>query len=314
MSVSSCDELVQGRPGSKSIEDRGHPVIAYTRTFKVETSVVTDDSYLVMRYDDVPDVGDRHPSDDNARCFKVRAESFQPDDTGLLWLVSCEYQVGGKVWAKKELEDPTDKDPDISFGWTTEQMVLERSYDWIDTSTGAAVVGSDTQYSPSVEVQNSGRQKFEDPVVNDFPRLVISITQNFRTFQVGMLDYQDSINNADIIVAGNPIGKWCGLMRGISSSKHWDRDGDLYWEVHFEIVVDGHTHVKRIRDAGLYKKSDDGTDWVRIKDEDDANMAEVKPMNGAGDDQAFGADPVYLYFMANYPKNWALLPLPSGID
>lgn len=301
MSVDTVNEDFMGRGGH---EDQ--KTSTYTRVFNVlMTAKTTSDVPLILAHASIPNIYDAMPGDPKSHCLSVDPK-VDPSSDGLHWIVTCEYgreDLGGKVPAA--VDDPTDLPPKIGYGFVTYNEVARGAY-----SVSTPV---DTEGNPSLVIENSAGMPFDPPVMEEKSNLLITIQRNEEDgllFDHNLvLDYKDTINNAYEVIAGIIIPTYAGKMRDIRIDKAWMANGDIYWDVTYQIEVIRRNWERRVLDAGFYTKDSAGN-HTEIQDENGKPLTQPVKLDGAGGKLAEGVTAVYLTFITKWYRNFGLLNLP----
>lgn len=318
MSVTSVNELTTDR--SVALEEKelkeGKPngySITYTRTFRVQVDSPSTSIKDVLYATGIPKLGKAHPDQDTAFCRNKRAE---PEGDGRQsFIVTCEYRCGDDRY-DEDIEDLTDKPPEITFGSVQYTRVATLCHKCSVGPTGdhTNCTLTDVVTNPTQKITNSAAQLFEQPYTYDDFLTTITITRNLATFNPNdIYTYKNTVNANQMYIAGLSIGKRCARMRDFRASKKWDTDNDEYWEVTWEIEVDPRSFVVKLIDQGVMKYVDGN--YYYIKDADDLPLAVPVNFDGYGVPLLYPTttDPVKLGFHIFHEQDWKALPLPTSV-
>jgi len=280
MSVGAAVLMVSPRSGEKTYRNR-----VYERTYEVVCTALTDTEAAVLGASGLPAIGAAHPGDSKVYCKNLRATRVE----GLTWHVTARYEVPQSSTGGEYAEDPTTLDPEITFGDEVYEEAADKDKD-------------------GVAVLTSAKRPFDPPLMLPWPRRVIVITRNEATFNAATAEgYINTVNSAQITVAGLTISAGCGLMRRLNAQKAWAPNGDAYWIVTYEIAVDNRRGwTARVLDQDYYT-----LDKNCCKDESGRPATRPMPLNGYGYQLAAGGTPVFLTFTVYTTAAWSGLSLPS---
>jgi hypothetical protein len=199
---------------------------------------------------------------------------------------------------------------DISFNTIGRKRVVEKAYQ-----------EDDTFGSPTQAVVNSAQQPFDPPIMSEdfLPLITIRRNERLTDFDPNVkLQYMNTINAVNVTIAGMHLAAYTAWMRRISPTRRWKANGDMYWDVTYEIVVDQATHYQRILDQGYFIISSGGVPTLyeleAIKDIEGVPVTAPALLDGTGARLAKGADAVYLNFLTLFPVSWKALNLPGSVS
>lgn len=277
---------------------------SYTRTYLVSCDdQTTDDEAAVLDADDLPRRLDPHPSDDS-----MRASTFdvKRHEDRLHWMIEVGYEKYGGTAAQNGGTDPWDLPAKVKFSGNIINRAMKCAYDQ----------DNDTRAEPTVPIVNSAGDVFVDPVMKDIHNLVITITRAERNFDPDtILDFVDTINEAEITVGGKTIPKWCGLMKDITADPEWTQEDEQYYNVTYTIEVDPLTWQLQIFSMG-YNEYIIGTGKGKIQI-DGADAREPQALDEDGkyfDVKAEPAKAFYCKFNKYWDMVWTPLELPAEVD
>jgi len=319
--VDTVNELFRGIKGDDTTDSR-----STVRVFLVQLeSMDTDVIKVILADSNIPQNNDAHPNDSGI-FVRDRDVKLVDDDDKLTWLVEVRYSnEGGGGGGGGSDPHPTDLPPVITFSAAQYTRVVEKAYQ-DGTNDGSSGSGPDsltpvTSGEPLTPVFNSVGKPFDPPVVQEDQNLVITIQRNETTTDFdpdNIKAYRNTINSIDHTgsnkIAGVEFTKFQGRMRGITAQKMWDKDGDAYWAVTYDIEIREVTHIRQVLDAGYYYlQSGGGTqDWYPILDKGSPAKQITEPMvlNGSG---GIGSksSPVYRMFQTYLAADWSSLNLPE---
>ena len=279
MSAGAATLLVTERSAEKSNAGRN-----YDRVFSVICTAATDTEVTVLGASGLPAIGDAHPGDAGAKVKSLRPRRLD----GFHWQVTARYEVpqsGGGAFD----EDPLNADPDISLGSVPVEYAIFKD------NTGTAILLS------------NGRPP--DPgLTQRKSNLTITIAQNQADCDPATINtYLDTLNSANVTVAGWAIPDNRGLMDGIEAVKMWAPDGDAYWRVTYRIIVNMHESWQpSVLNQDYYQLV--GSNLKPCEDADGQPVQKPALLDAAG---AQTTTPSFSAFTTFYTAAWSGLSLPT---
>lgn len=269
MGAVSVGEIKTGRTGQINEKNQR----TYQRQFRVLCSSATDDQVTAMNAviaDQSLILGTTHPSDSGARCNGFSCTPSGSDDVE--WTVSVSYSSAYDV---QQSQPPTSQPTQYQWSFTTKTKIIDRDLN-------------------------------DEPILNsagDPPEQGIEITQYLAILQVTK---NISESNFDASVfwsyagkcnAANFLGADAGQCQFIPQNANFvtDTDNGNYWQTSYSFVFDPDGHDKlKLLDQGFNKL--DGSDKVRILDDEDEPVGDPRLLDGNGGELGDGVPPVYLVF------------------
>jgi hypothetical protein len=308
MSITSVNEHWEGQEGQ--LDNDGN---SFTRTFVVVSDNPEETAYKVCATnvgpDQLPDIGDAYPdSAVDLPCTNIRAT--RRSDSRLVWDVTATYGIDEDESDSSgyDPDDPTTFPADINFGWRTVTEAFERAYDTVDANG-----------NPIAAVVN---RPWKQPLVGasvERSYLVISITKNFSvgSFDAGdLLDYNDTVNNAEITIADITLAARQGHMN-ISATQERSTSGVKYYAVTYQIdcIFNQGGHEIGFLNTGAHYRGDSSTNgslWKPYLDKFGERFSEPQKIDSAGlliNDSAA----VYVYYLPYPQADWSSLTLPTSV-
>ena len=250
----------------------------YLREFLVLTDDMDDAALDVRLATGVPRVYDVHPDDLGARAREVEAGPEQDDAN--LWRVRVSY-ASNVLPATSE--DPLDRPKELNWTYQPTTMILESAYD--------------NQGGQTIPIENSAGMPFVPPVEVQTSLPTLQITRNELSFNVGLVTaYMDCANKFTWYTA--PPGT--ALFTGATAQSIREGSTD-YWRVTYNFQFKRTQWKLVTADAGMYGRSTNGKLYpIRVRDDNgnQTNTLITEPvfLDGAGNEQTVGLDPVYLTF------------------
>ena len=284
MSVIGANQIWEGRDGS----DGDDGVRNYTQIWRVQTNNKYDDAVTVLTAGGygIPYRGLLHPSDPFAYCRTVRArnEGASP----YWWTVTAIYST------EREINDSPLDDP-AEITWSGEQFQEVVVFDNANNA-----------------ILNSAGDLFDPPPMRDRTRRTCDIRFNLAVVPTWILDYEDSINNAAIIIDGLPVAAKtakCGIVN-VSSVK--ERNDISYREVSVTLHLNSDAWALSVLDQGFREK--DATDPAQrnniSNDGDNAEPTVPVLLDGNGEalDDPNLLNAVFLEFDVYSEKDFTVIP------
>ena len=256
---------------------------AYTRSFKLKTSLQTERAYHVGSHVSLPAVGEVHPDDVMAWCVSL---SVDPSDPWRGWTVTAEYSTEREI-----AEDPT-ADPAV-ITWSSEQFQK------------AAIVNADGE-----AIVNSAGDPFDPPLMIDDSRPNVSVSKNVLVVPAWVLTYQDAVNNASFVIDGITVATGLAKIQSISIGAEQSRNGTTFRNLSFTLHLQRQGWQSNILDAG-FRQLGYGSVLENIRNAgDDELPAAPVPLNGLGValDNPSPATAVYRVDTIYQTKDFSVLP------
>ena len=273
----------------------------FTVRYMVDTDTATDGPKSVYESGQIPRIGDEYlfATDHDTGAVAVGVEVDEHPDRATTWNVSVDFStIRQSVQDLRNRSDPLEEEPTISIRTST-----------IDKPTLGSVrrVNADGSLNKATwTIMNSAGEPFPNPYMRKQAGQVITITRNeLRLNLLQMRDYQDVLNDAPF--ATYPIRS---LKLSITQADEQISRGVRFWRKTYELEYDPIGFTLEIRDEGTYKKI--GAVITKF-DDGVGNTPVTKLLNGSGDELAFDADPVFLYFVFYPDASFSGLNLPEDL-
>ena len=283
------------------------------RTYQIETTDPENDDEVVVLTASagglaVPRKYDDHPTDGTMWCDTVTCSPFEDR---VHWRAEVSYvrKPGGDQSVQGGSNDPWDMPAQVSYSIQKEQIALRSSY-----QTG------DVRGAPTKPVVNSAGDPYNDPAMIDVAHLVIRIQRNEMNGNFNpntLANYVDTLNDTTITIGGVTLTTHQGRIVNIAPTPAYTQDGEMYWQVTYEILVDRDNstdpHSFMILDQGFHKLS--GTSKIDILDNNGVAVKVAQKLDGAGQPKAFNDhtghyDNFQGYWSSDSP-DWFALKLPK---
>jgi hypothetical protein len=223
MAVTNLGEDPAGREA-----DNNKGIRTYSRQWKLETSLKTDDEYAVGSASGLPLIGSAHPSDAGAFCQSLSVRCTNPWKG---WTVTASYS------SEYELNTNPTLDPAV-INWGSEQF---QRVAFEDTS-GHAILNSFGDY-------------FDPPAMIDDSRETVTITKNLAAVPSWLLEYKDAVNNDSFSIDGFSIGIGKAKMQSVTVAAKEKRNGTTFYPVTFTIHLQFNGWLLELLDAGMRYES-----------------------------------------------------------
>jgi len=287
MTVNYVEELSPSRSGKNTKGSR-----SYTRSFRLETTDISEGPYAVGSHPSLPIIGDTHNEDSEAWCYDISIDNTDPWKG---WTATYLYS------SERELAtDPTAEPAIITVSTEQFQKVAETDIN-------------------GYSICNSAGDPFDPPYMMDDSRRVIHVSKNMSGHPSWLLDYQDVVNSDSFTVKGVTYTEGQGKVQRVSIGEDQTRNGVTFVVVSIEIHLqrDG-WHLKPL-DAGFRELAFDGLTRINIYnppstgDTDGAQERITAPVPLDGDGQALN-DPttdtaVFLDYTIYKADTFSALPL-----
>ncbi len=262
MSVTSFDEIHEGREGSTELSQRGI-VRELTRVWVAITNSAYDDDTVVLAR--APLIGSPHPWQPGARLKRLKA--VNDAKAKRRWTVTGTYTTerdkpgsdGGPGNTENPLADPA------AIEWDTEGYRQPCAKD----RDGKAIVNS------------AGDPPARFPE-KDASRWVITIEKNVAAVPTWVVtgSYKDSVNSAQITIDGVTFAAETVKVSRIHIGR-WECRNDIWYRrLHLTLHTKEETWREYMLDQGLRKK--DGTDRVPCTNKDGSPVTHPVMLDGSG--------------------------------
>ena len=252
MTVIYHGEDHEARKGKNELGSR-----SYTRVFKLETTLKTEDVFDVGSHAYLPKIGDAYPRDAEAFCQSLEVQCVAGWKQ---WTVTAGYKV-----AEQSKEDPGDDSYKLSWSSEIYQEPVFKDAD------GDGVMNS------------AGDYFVDPPVQRDAVQLIAKIKQNYTTIPDVILSLQNTVNDSAITIGGLSIDERLARMTRVEVSDWKKRGNYKYYTVSFEIHIKKEGWRPEILDAGLREiDPDDDTKRKHIQDDEGEDVTSPVPLDGEG--------------------------------
>jgi len=257
MTVTFHGEDYSARSGQNDTGTR-----SYTRVFKLETSLKTEDVFDVGSHASLPVIGSVYPRDPYAYCTSLSVACV---GGWKQWTVTAQYKVTTGEENEPPEADPEDDPPVVTFSSEIYQEPVFRDID-------------------DKGIMNSAGDYFADPSpMRDAAHLIIKVKRNYKTAPAFCLSYQNSINASAFTIAGLTIAKQLARISRFELSEVKLRGSYQYRELSFELHVHRDGWRPQILDAGLMQKDpDDANKRIPCVDADGEKVTSPVALDGSG--------------------------------
>jgi hypothetical protein len=333
---------VKERHQERSVTETANTV-EYTRVFWVETDDKNDGPFTVKNASfggvTIPVINEEHPEDDRATVNNINAKPQDADQKH--WLVAVTYTLTageGVSWGGNNVK-PWEVPPktSVSFAGYTEtfdvgtKVVIDFDQ---SLEPGKLVRNPDGSYkisatTPDQPIVNSALMPFDPGVIGEKFNLVINIEEARQVINPAqMADYNNSLNDSPITVAGIDIAQYQGrLLVDWSNAYYGNKE---YFNLRWNIEVNRDTFIKILHDAGLVERFVDGAGVVeykpiKVKDKETGKLKDaIEPQqldglgrsaNGLDDEgnpKSSNGFMFYQSFLINPVKDWSALNIPKS--
>lgn len=281
MTVTYKGEIPDGRQAQNT---KG--VRSYSRSFRLTTSLQSEDAYAVGSHASLPVIGSVHPSDAGAWCNELDVNNSDPWKG---WIVVASYS------AERELAENPLNEPAV-ITWNSEQFQRPAifSYDF-------------------KAICNSAGDPFDPPNMMDDSRHTAVVSKNVANVPVYVRTYQDAVNSDGFTVDGITVAIGLAKIQALNIGEKQKRNGTAFRVITFTIALNKRGWLLEPLDAGFREKS--GTPATKriniVNDGDSAQPTAAVPLDGAG---KYLINPtvvnsVFLSFIVYESKAFSELPL-----
>lgn len=245
---------------------------SYTRVFKLETTLKTEDVFAVGSHASLPVIGSVYGYTDSSGVFVPRDPFAYCTSLSVAcvggwkqWTVTAQYKVSTGEEEEPPEENPENDPPTITFSSEIYQEPVFR-----DVNNNS--------------IMNSAGDMFVDPSpMRDAAHLIIKAKKNYLKAPSWCLTYQNSVNASAFTIAGLSVAKQLARITRFELSEKKVRGDYTYRELSFELHVHRDGWRPQILDAGLMQV-DPEDDQNRIPCTDADNEAVTSPvaLNGSG--------------------------------
>lgn len=206
----SCCATVGSRESSIANDGETGSKETATRTFLLRFATPLEDLRSALHYSEIPVINDPYPC---AEWMLVQSKDVEEVDGRLLFIVNVHYEVPP---INEFTDDPVLNDWVLSTDIREEEVVLEQDY----------TVGDGGPYL----IKNSAGDWFNPPMMATEYIHVLTLQKNLATWDLGTeYTFENTINNADITIAGFLFPKHCLLCtRHTTTGKEQSEQGEYY--------------------------------------------------------------------------------------
>lgn len=304
--IVSVNEIVEGR--NATVDGTG---MRLSRTWHVKVDDTSHDATYIYRAVcgiDIPSVRTAHPDVNSLAIAQLVFTCVDP----YVWQVEAKYEptTYGVVPSS---QDPWDEPPLINFGSQSSTLAYPFSYGLDFDQTRATAMTSANRAVPDVPSKNKQGQAFEPLPEDEVCYVVVRMVRNFRTLNLNLLEYKNTINNDAITLCGYDIPKFCGWIRTfdvdykMTQSTPSDLFGSkIYPVATIEVVVNPMTWFKQLVHKGKIK--DDGYGQIQLlKDVDGHPIPVDANLDANGVPLAPNAPPIMVNIHTKWELSWASL-------
>jgi hypothetical protein len=300
MTVTFKEEISESRRARNTAGSR-----SYTRAFRLETSLQSEDAYDVGSHASLPVIGDTFPSDLNAYCHDIQIDNSDPWKG---WIATYEY-------SDKRQVTPAATAGTGVIDEITYELSSQIYQDTLHEAREVELFG----VGPLKAVMNPAGSKFPDPLVADFASLVFKVKFNMTFVPADTFLYLNSINDGAININGVNIPKGKAKFHGVNVGSREIRgvrpDASLiaYYPVTYEIYARPSGWTTKKRNEGWMERGVVGVDGaivpVNILDEKGEPVMEVSMLDHLGKKQLnpTADNATYTEYLPYPEKNFKLL-------
>lgn len=306
MAIDLFEELWSERKGTVNSSYQN----TYTRSFIVHTDVIeqTDVAIYDAIYDhsSCPHIGDLYPGDDDTYCTNV---SIQPEqDDPQTWRVVCEYTSNPDSGGSPATDSGASPPPQVS--------TQQQGYEPADRSADPLIRQPDVRITfaqfPKIltDLTNSAGDPFFPPITVERYRPIVSIGCNASSINAYTLaSYVGKVNSTSVNFVTSTgmtlnFAAKSARIKGIQTEPILE--GKIkYWRLTYEIEISTEMNENnfvgwdmRVRDQGFRIRKANG-DMVQALDGHGNPVTVPIDLNGNGEKNTAGADPVYRTFDAS---------------
>jgi len=315
MAIISVNETWAGETGSAD----NTWLRTYSRVFQVITNSPTHSVYEIGSHASIPLLWSLHP--DDLRCFCDKITPKRLAASREVWEVTCTYTN------KVDVDDEPDQNP-LTRPWRlswTSQLFTKVAERGIKRETINAQ-GTTVSPAPSGDVEgpiiNSAGDQFDPPVEIEQSNWQLTAKKNIATVPTWLMDYRDSLNHADITIAGIlfPAGTLRINSMAIGEYSYENNVGFYPFEIQIaqrserwmrELLDQGTHEVKTVSVSGVATKA-----RLRVVDRKGQHVTEPVRLNGLGvklDEDADVEDSIFIRYQVYLKeRNYTALGLPTS--
>lgn len=284
------------RDASYVLDDSGKSTREYTRTWMYVADAHTENAASVIAAftaETKIEAKSEYPSDKAALCRSIKASA--DSDDSLNWVITVTYKKLANATDDSEDSEDSPLDDKAEISWDFQQYEENVEFD----QAGKAI-------------KNSAGDPFQNPIVRDRSRAVLTVVQNEAQYSVNTaLTYGDTINNNTFM----SCPRYTLLCKPPKAKKIFSTAVKIgyYWQVTYEFHLNPQGWLKRVLDAGLYEKRQDPSAQNQLKlvpilDDHGMPVTVAKPLNGYGQKLHPEGNPNWLEFkvypMTNFNFNF----------
>lgn len=212
MAILSVNELPNGRGGDAEAAKGSE-----TRVFRVVCSSPYDTMTTIAASNLLPRYLEPHPNNIFLRNKKI---SVRQEHGRTIWLATCSYDNEPLTQDERDrnIEDPTQRPAKISLQSNRFTKPVDKDYQ------GKAIVNSAGKY-------------YDPPPEIDSVTRTLVIKKNVAQIPLWLLDFEDSVNESPVVIAGIEIPKRCGKIGPIPISEEVEENQVKYRVLELQIDI-----------------------------------------------------------------------------
>ena len=230
----------------------------YQRQWQVKVTDRYDGPDTVSTAQNLPAYGELYPwpVGNNAYCTKISYSRKAP----LAWLVDATYEtIQGAIE-----ENPLNDNPVIKWGSEIYQDVVVQDQD-------------------GYGVLNSAGDFFDPPPTRDACNLIANISSNVASVPVWALNYQNAVNDSEIVVGGLSVAQRLARVSKFAISEAKKRGIYDYYVFSYDIHMKIDGWRLSVLDAGFRELNVAGDGLKKIRNSDDsADVTQPALLDGSG--------------------------------
>jgi len=250
MTVKFHGEVHEARKGKNDKGER-----AYTRVFKLETSLLSEDVFDVGSHASLPAIGQAYPRDPDSLCQSIDVQCVAGWKQ---WQVTAEYKVDEGSYVDPE-------DDTYKLSWSSE-IYQEPAFRDADNKG---------------MFNSAGDYYVDPPIQRDAAQLIAKFKKNYAVIPSFVLSLQNVVNDSSISIGGLSIDQYLAKMTRVEISEFKKRGNYKYYTVSYEIHIKKEGWRVAVLDAGLRQiDPDDDTKRIPCKDADDEPVTTAVALYG----------------------------------
>lgn len=288
-----------------------------TREFKVETQGSVSDFLAIYSHGNMPTIGAAFPGTQNLAVNNQEITSTSDDGCHFKVEVTYAPATFGGIEGSNP-ERPWEAPPIIEYDFHPVRVNVDSCFHaWV----GGGAPNEVQKEDGTAPIRNSAKVPFSEGLVDEDYLMSISISRAERSISArDLTEFQGSINESTITVAGQTIQKHQGRIRKFKARQAYTPEGVFYYDVLYEILINFKTHLHIILDTGLVKLTNNGYSAITTEDISEnvpneiEDIAEPWPLDGTGGPvRPYDTDFVFAKFRVARETNWSNLALPVNM-